>query len=452
MAYATFFNGGYRYCNDNGECVFEGDSSHEFLFEFLAKDLRPLQALLQQYLDKRIRKENLELLSPEEDPDEIKRIESEMQSLHPYCKNEYIQSIINSIGDYLNLCARINDNYKLLQYQSEQAQEEGKEPKFHLDREKYLYYLRHLCPKERGNEEILDKYRNGTAEHLFFDLSDKLSEFLWMQIGYVDDILMEDVWPESIAPLRDEIRAQEAISNMLKMIMDIDEKNLNTLSVPQRAWLYDQIFYKSEKSLPRTARKHLELKNRKKEKGYIDMRHPETSDDLYDSAMRLDRWIAQNTGQDETDMAKEKYLLLLDQAKEMDMSSAVTEYDIDNLQTLLYLEVLEMVQNNTMIRKCRRCGKYFVITNRKVAYCNRMDENGNICSVVGPGEFFQQKVENDEALKLYNRAYKTHFARMKKKTMSEDDFVKWRGEAKAKLQQVRSDELDIDSFQKWLKK
>ena len=74
------------------------------------------------------------------------------------------------------------------------------------------------------------------------------------------------------------------------------------------------------------------------------------------------------------------------------------------------------------------------------------------CSKVGSQQAFEKKMKEDEALRIYNRAYKTHHARVRKKNMEQNDFLRWCNEAKQKLGQARTGELDIASFQKWLKK
>ena len=64
-------------------------------------------------------------------------------------------------------------------------------------------------------------------------------------------------------------------------------------------------------------------------------------------------------------------------------------------------------------------------------------------------------MENEEALKIYTRAYKTHFARMKTTTakkMTKEEFLDWAAEANEKLEKVRSGELTLSYFQDWLKK
>lgn len=58
------------------------------------------------------------------------------------------------------------------------------------------------------------------------------------------------------------------------------------------------------------------------------------------------------------------------------------KYEIDTLKQLLYLEIISMIQKGTIIWKCRNCNRYFVVSNRKVAYCDRMDNTGKFCSSI----------------------------------------------------------------------
>ncbi len=61
-------------------------------------------------------------------------------------------------------------------------------------------------------------------------------------------------------------------------------------------------------------------------------------------------------------------------------------------------------------------------------------------------------MDNEEELKIYNRAYKTHHARLRNKKMNSHEFETWTHEAKDRLEKVRAGELDIAAFKEWLKK
>ncbi|MDD2586837.1 MAG: DUF6076 domain-containing protein, partial [Bacteroides sp.] len=98
------------------------------------------------------------------------------------------------------------------------------------------------------------------------------------------------------------------------------------------------------------------------------------------------------------------------------------------------------------------CGMYFVVNNLNVEYCDRViDDEEKTCSEIGPKRSFQKKLEKDYPLKIYNRSYKTHYARVKKGRMSKSEFYNWYIEAKEKLALARNGELDINEYEKWLK-
>lgn len=130
------------------------------------------------------------------------------------------------------------------------------------------------------------------------------------------------------------------------------------------------------------------------------------------------------------------------------------EYQTNNLRQLLLLEISSMIQDGVQIRKCKNCNKYFVITDGRVAYCPRVIEGRGetTCYDVGAKEAYKRRMEKDEALSKYNRAYKTHLQRCDRNSMSRSDFEVWSSEAKSKLEEVRAGKLDIDTFKKWLKK
>lgn len=189
-------------------------------------------------------------------------------------------------------------------------------------------------------------------------------------IGETPETFIENIPADQVVPLHSELRAKEALEKMLIYILDIDTPILKDLTIPQRAWFYNHAVYQSEKSLRRTAAKHLIPSV------IINNGLPETKYDRSDFMYKLEKWTSLN-GPDNIDIStdpensndnehnKMRLVAILEQAKQVDLTTVAVEYDIENLQQLLYLEVLDMIENNVMIRKCHRCGKYFVVTNRK---------------------------------------------------------------------------------------
>lgn len=52
---------------------------------------------------------------------------------------------------------------------------------------------------------------------------------------------------------------------------------------------------------------------------------------------------------------------------------------------------------------------------------------------------------------MYNRAYKTHHARLRNKKMCQSEFEIWTREAKENLKKVRMGKLELAAFKEWLK-
>ena len=124
----------------------------------------------------------------------------------------------------------------------------------------------------------------------------------------------------------------------------------------------------------------------------------------------------------------------------------------------LYLELWEVIQNSTLIKACKNCGRMFLPKKSNIDYCSRIyTPDGKSCQEVGYTQTFARSVKSDELLQAYTRAYKAHYARMSKPrkragNLSRQDFEKWYQEAKEKLNLARSGMLDPDEYKEWLKK
>lgn len=225
----------------------------------------------------------------------------------------------------------------------------------------------------------------------------------------------------------DEIMTQKEMIRILYYILDISNKDIGKMKIPQRIWLYGNKF------------------------GNVDAELSVTQRLFFKPPIRFAIKSAHGESDIPIDVTN-NFESAIEYAKKIKDSKIYEEYEINNLRELLYLEILDMAKSGTMIRKCRHCDKYFVVPNHKTFYCDRMTESGKPCSVIGPKKSYRRKMGKEPALEIYNRAYNTHFKRCQNEKMSADDFSKWTAEAKDNLEKVRNGELDITSFQKWLKK
>lgn len=431
MPYAEFNNDGYKYLDTGHYLLFSADKSHNYLFDYIAKDLSCLPTLLEQYVSKRIDLNTLNLIRKQHQDDELNAIKEILMSAHPYYKHEYENVIIQAIGEYFNaliLHLSLNKHYISFDFSED----------WYIERISSL-----LAPLSKAKDSLPMDFYNEIQERLGKELKDDPDM----------EILVFNSVKKIPSGFMSEIQTQRNIANMLYLILDIYAPGLEQLTLPQRKWMYsnlvDMQYFQPKFS--------------------IEMQHsfscfPEFSntdrtseaelacklEDVFSPLRSLNSINLERNGIPANKM--NYFSSAIELAGTQTANDVYTEYRIHSLHNLLYLEIIMMIESSTMIRKCRRCGKYFVVNNRKIAYCDRIDEYGLCCSAVGSQQSFKRKLETDEPLKIYNRAYKTHFARTKKGTMSQNDFRQWCDQAKSKLTEARTGKLDIDSFQAWLKK
>ena len=111
-----------------------------------------------------------------------------------------------------------------------------------------------------------------------------------------------------------------------------------------------------------------------------------------------------------------------------------------------------MAGESTSVKRCRHCSRYFLAEKSTIEYCTRIAPGESApCDVIGPKQSFSRLLEGDGALKAYNSAYKTFYARQRRGTMSEAEFSSWRDEAKRRLQDVREGKIALEEYTTWLK-
>lgn len=436
MAYVQFYNHGYEYFNEKDAPLFCSDDTHDHLFHYAAEDLSCLPELFHQYISEKMDITTFELKSCPDSSEALERITEKLKSLHPYYKHEYKKVIIKAIGEYFN---------HLLIYMDFQEKTHMRSYMSHAE----WYYER--ITKLMPSAWITGKqYPNGLYPDDFYHIfktgasrQDDISNCAARGLPFH----RSDQMPVGFS---EEINTQCIVYNMLFFLLDISAKDLNTLSAPQRIWLYSRIFHTAaagQSSMHTANRLSFQLP-------YTNQSHnTEYDHDMADIFQPLRSLNGQNIGRDGIpDELSACFHAAVECARKIASPIVYEAYEIKSLGQLLDLEIMSMVQAGTMIRKCSCCGKYFAAKDRRSAYCDRINVSGMHCSAVGSKQSFQRKMENDEALRIYNRAYKTHHARIRNGKMKEHNFSLWRLEAKEKLERVRSGELELADFKKWLKK
>ena len=145
---------------------------------------------------------------------------------------------------------------------------------------------------------------------------------------------------------------------------------------------------------------------------------------------------------------------LIQNAADMTGDCEIHTYVLETLEDLLKYEVYGMIQAEKRIKRCKNCGRYFVIDKGNVEYCDRIAAGETKpCSEIGKSRTYEQKIaKGGTAMALYRKAYKTHFARIRSGTMTREEFDTWKNEATAKRQEVECGTLELEIYAAWLKK
>lgn len=138
---------------------------------------------------------------------------------------------------------------------------------------------------------------------------------------------------------------------------------------------------------------------------------------------------------------------------------AKKSYHSPNIISLLYIEFVELINNNTPVKKCGHCGHYFIPEHKiDTEFCNRIVKYingvGRTCKEVGPKERYRSKKMKEPLNLLFDRKYKTLYARMNskgKKSITVKQFDYWRDMAREKLEiAISGTDSEKEKFKKWL--
>ena len=430
MRFFDYGKNGYKCFEKGGYFLFSEDGDHHLLFEYITKDLSGVKDQFDAYIRCRLDLETLEVRKGSSGEECLKQIEKTLKSAHPYYQYGFREACIDIIGTFFN---------RLLLYRC--LDRRNFDPEIAKSEKWYLKTLEGLLEPFLRVGDIFPR-------DFYFKFEKQIDDYFYTAGASKDDFEWTIDMPYNESNLiPNVVLTQEAIRDFLYFVMDITVPDLSSLMTFQRAWLFKNIFRSQYNKLDLSAERHLSLvPNFPRE--YVG----DYYDAIFSKLPHLKVKEIENNEVSEEQKATLRAAVNLAKKRKAEEEMIYGEYNVTSLEQLLNIELLSMLRDETMIRKCKNCGKYFVVTNRNTAYCDRIDDSGERCSAVGPSREFQKKMKEDEALKIYTRAYKTHFARVKKGTMEKDAFTEWCKEAKERLEQARAGKLDVPTFQEWLKK
>lgn len=145
-----------------------------------------------------------------------------------------------------------------------------------------------------------------------------------------------------------------------------------------------------------------------------------------------------------------------------DVRQGDTEFELvervssNNINDICLFEFKEMLINNSVVKKCKHCNKYFIVKNRiDTDYCDRLieittDGLKKTCKDIGPKIIYREKINKDPIRMAYNKAYKTQYSRIKGRMITKELFLEWSGKAKNMMTRYQKEEITENVFMEWL--
>ena len=134
---------------------------------------------------------------------------------------------------------------------------------------------------------------------------------------------------------------------------------------------------------------------------------------------------------------------------------------IRNVSTLKLIWKIRITKNlrstifqieNIWLRKCKRCGKYFIMKgNYDTNYCDRVAEGQTrSCQDLAAQENYKAKAAENPALPIYSKYYKRYAARVRSRQIKDADFKKWKFQALAKRDECSDGKITVEEYVAWM--
>ena len=145
-----------------------------------------------------------------------------------------------------------------------------------------------------------------------------------------------------------------------------------------------------------------------------------------------------------------------DLCSKMTVSDGAVGYVMENagFAELVYLIFARCASSGIKPRRCGCCNKYFIPSNPIAKFCDRKapDSSGKTCREVGARKRYGEKTKNDPIITIYNRAYKTRYARMTNGRMTREQMNIWKTQASSLREKALSGAISAEKFEDKLSK
>lgn len=123
-----------------------------------------------------------------------------------------------------------------------------------------------------------------------------------------------------------------------------------------------------------------------------------------------------------------------------------------SIEQQIEFELMQLLKSDIGMRKCKRCGKYFIMKgNYDTNYCDRIVEGETRnCQELAAQENYKKKMADNAAIPLYQKYYKRYAARVRVRQIKEPDFKKWKYQAMTKRDECSDGKIALVEFEERL--
>ncbi len=129
------------------------------------------------------------------------------------------------------------------------------------------------------------------------------------------------------------------------------------------------------------------------------------------------------------------------------VNSIWEQLEFTHVGDFLYNEFCDILRTFTIIKKCALCSNFFILKSHyNTDYCTNIAPNETVktCRDIGAYKTYNDKVKSDPILLEYQRAYKTHYARISKGLMTKQYFFEWCDKALNLKNKVQNNQISFE--------
>lgn len=124
----------------------------------------------------------------------------------------------------------------------------------------------------------------------------------------------------------------------------------------------------------------------------------------------------------------------------------------DDPAVLSHFLIAQYLKGGVRYRRCKFCDRYFAVTgNPKAQFCyRRIEGSRKTCKEMGASRSYIKRVAEQDVVREFRRSYKAHNARVRRGTITREEFLAWSQEARRQRDLCLGGQLPYDRFVTWL--